>query len=298
MNPDDPYVAIARRLGGRLLERHPLTGGVSANVQALRINRPDDTHERIVVRQHRLDGPHAVAPHVTAAEYALLTALADRGLPVPRPLLLDESCALLPGPFVVLPFVEGRTDLTATELPGALAQMADFLARLHRLDVALAPPTLPRRTDPAPGALRYLPDDRRLAPARRLLENHSPPDSPHALLHGDFWAGNLMWRDGRLAAVLDWEDAAVGDPLCDVAGARVELAWKFGADAGATLVRLYGEARGAAADDRALARWELYVASAGLTYMGTWGLDPALEAHMRRSHTACLFDAARRLTGG
>ncbi len=296
MRTDDPYAAIARRLGGRLLDRRPLTGGVSADVQALRIADPDGSPRRVVVRHHRLDGPHAVAPHVTGAECALLTLLAERGFPVPRPLLLDESCALLPGPFVVLPFVDGSTELTPAELPDALIQMAGFLARLHRVDIDLAPPGLPERLDPMPELLEYLPDDPRLSRARQRLQSDSPPPGVRSLLHGDFWAGNLMWRAGRLVAVLDWEDAAIGDPLCDVAGARVELAWKFGAAASAAFVGHYAAATGTPLDDRALARWELYVASAGMAYMGGWGLEPALEAHMRRSHMACVLDAARRIT--
>lgn len=40
-----------------------------------------------------------------------------------------------------------------------------------------------------------------------------------------------MWRDGQLAAVIDWEDAQLGDPLADVANARLEILWAFGIEA-------------------------------------------------------------------
>ncbi len=43
------------------------------------------------------------------------------------------------------------------------------------------------------------------------------------LLHGDLWPGNVLWQDGRLVAVVDWEDGAVGAPLIDVASARGDL---------------------------------------------------------------------------
>jgi aminoglycoside phosphotransferase (APT) family kinase protein len=36
-----------------------------------------------------------------------------------------------------------------------------------------------------------------------------------SLLHGDYWPDNTLWRDGRLVCVIDWEDAALGDPLAD-----------------------------------------------------------------------------------
>jgi aminoglycoside phosphotransferase (APT) family kinase protein len=38
-----------------------------------------------------------------------------------------------------------------------------------------------------------------------------------ALVHNDLRVGNLVVRDGRLAAVLDWETAHVSDPVADIA---------------------------------------------------------------------------------
>ena len=35
-------------------------------------------------------------------------------------------------------------------------------------------------------------------------------------VHGDVAPGNLLHRDGRLVAVIDWGSAAVGDPACDL----------------------------------------------------------------------------------
>jgi aminoglycoside phosphotransferase (APT) family kinase protein len=41
-------------------------------------------------------------------------------------------------------------------------------------------------------------------------------------IHGDLDARNLLVRDGRLSAVIDWGSAGVGDPACDVM-----VAWKL-----------------------------------------------------------------------
>ena len=40
--------------------------------------------------------------------------------------------------------------------------------------------------------------------------------------HGDVAVGNLLVRDGRLAAVLDFGSSGVGDPACDMV-----IAWTF-----------------------------------------------------------------------
>ena len=36
------------------------------------------------------------------------------------------------------------------------------------------------------------------------------------------------WCHNRIVAVIDWEDAALGDPLADVANARLEVLMHFG----------------------------------------------------------------------
>jgi hypothetical protein len=41
-------------------------------------------------------------------------------------------------------------------------------------------------------------------------------------------------------AVIDWEDAAIGDPLADVANARLELTWAIGLEAMEDFIRQYG----------------------------------------------------------
>lgn len=49
---------------------------------------------------------------------------------------------------------------------------------------------------------------------RRLRQYAAPP----AAVHGDFWPGNILVRDGRVSGVVDWEHARTsGSPLCDPA---------------------------------------------------------------------------------
>ena len=50
----------------------------------------------------------------------------------------------------------------------------------------------------------------------RLLGIPAPLSGPPALVHGDTKLSNLMWQDGRISAVLDWEMALNGEPLADL----------------------------------------------------------------------------------
>ena len=47
-------------------------------------------------------------------------------------------------------------------------------------------------------------------------------DAP-SLLHIDYWSGNILWHRNEISAVLDWEEAAYGDPAVDVAYARMNI---------------------------------------------------------------------------
>lgn len=52
--------------------------------------------------------------------------------------------------------------------------------------------------------------------ARDLLMANLPKDPPVGVFHGDFQTGNLLFDDGKLVAVLDWEIAGVGAQLMDL----------------------------------------------------------------------------------
>jgi aminoglycoside phosphotransferase (APT) family kinase protein len=43
------------------------------------------------------------------------------------------------------------------------------------------------------------------------------------LVHIDYWEGNILWHENQISAVLDWEEAAYGDPVIDVAYARMNM---------------------------------------------------------------------------
>jgi len=54
-----------------------------------------------------------------------------------------------------------------------------------------------------------------LAALRGRLEGHRTPQS---VVHGDFWAGNLLTERGRVLGVIDWEHARLtGSPVRDLA---------------------------------------------------------------------------------
>lgn len=250
-----------------------LTGGVSAETYRVDVSRPDGTSERLVVR-HR---PMATSRGWLRAsdELAILRSLAEAGFPVPRPHLVWEDETL------VMSWIDGTTALP----DDAPIAMAEALARIH----AHRDPTLdglPEREDPRPLLERAL-VELGFEDVGTLLDAagdaggsaQGRSEGSRCLLHGDFWAGNLLWRDGVLVGVLDWEDGALGDPLSDVACARVELAVACGQTEASTFTSHYLRVTGR--DASQLALWDVYVSTAALESMDSWGLEPTVLERRR-----------------
>ncbi|MGB1286463.1 MAG: phosphotransferase family protein, partial [Aggregatilineales bacterium] len=141
-------------------------------------------------------------------------------------------------PYVVLEFVEGHTDFAPQNMDDFLRQMAKMLAQIHTIDTSQYDLSfLRRQSDWHRTKLRMYAEnaDKTEDEARILaiLQDGFLFDAvnPPVLLHGDFWCGNILWRDEKLVAVIDWEDAATGNPLSDLSTARRELIWAFGMEA-------------------------------------------------------------------
>jgi aminoglycoside phosphotransferase (APT) family kinase protein len=110
-----------------------------------------------------------------------------------------------------------------------------------------------------------------------------------ALLHGDFWPGNLLWKDGKLVAVIDWEDAEVGNPLADFAISRLDILWIFGLDALHAFTERYQSL--VTLDFSQLAYWDLFAALRPASRIAAWaagwpqlGRSDITEATMRAGH--------------
>jgi aminoglycoside phosphotransferase (APT) family kinase protein len=168
-------------------------------------------------------------------------------------------------------------------------QMAEHLADIHHFDGAGAELSfLPLIAMRYARLLAERPDtlDTTIEEGRiRAMLRAAWPFPQHnatTLLHGDFWPGNLLWHNGRVAAILDWEDAAIGDPLADLANTRLEILWAHGQDAMQHFTSHY-QAR-MALDVRALPLWDLCAALRPAGKIDAWAADQAAAQMMRDRH--------------
>ncbi|WP_309571879.1 aminoglycoside phosphotransferase family protein [Deinococcus sp.] len=267
---------VRRTMPGEVvMHSESLTGGVSARVTALILRKPDGQERRVVVREYGERDLRA-NPDVAAQEYALLSFLNTQGMPVPQPL------AHAPG-VLVQTFMAGQS---GAEVGADPVQLARFLARVHALEPAAVPLRPLANVPPASG-----PPDDSLSESviRAALAAHPPPPGRTTLLHGDLWPGNTLWQAGSLSAVLDWEDAAQGNPLYDLSTARLELLFFSGHEAMQAFTVEYIGVTGTAVCD--LPVWDLRAALRPCGRMQDWGLEAATEAQMRGRHAEFVLAA-------
>lgn len=282
------YKSIATKIypNAQVKDVVPFTAGVSADVCRLDLQLTNGEPRSLVLRAHR----SSHNGHPADLEYTLLKALSFTDIPVAKPLLVDISGDILPQPFVRLEFVEGSSHVPKEHENYRIKLIASMLVKIHSVPVDDVP-LLPTRNNPLPELFSYFPEGHEWSRLRQYLHRISDTayrGSP-VLLHGDFWPENILWKGQIIAAVLDWEDAAIGDPLSDVACCALELRYKFGKSRMQEFIQAYAQHR--PIDKNRLALWQVYVATAAQHHMGDWGLEPTIEKHMRGEALASLREA-------
>ncbi|KQL49614.1 hypothetical protein AN963_07770 [Brevibacillus choshinensis] len=152
-------------------------------------------------------------------------------LPIPSPLAMGMPADGYPWHWSVYRWVEGKNaTIGRIDDPGQTATaLAQFISALQRIDPTGGPPPGPHNSH------RGVPLAMRDAPVRAAIANlHNTIDTQAATLaweaalqapewhgsavwlHGDLHPGNLLVKQGRLCAVIDFGTLGVGDPACDL----------------------------------------------------------------------------------
>jgi aminoglycoside phosphotransferase (APT) family kinase protein len=168
-------------------------------------------------------------------EHRWLPALAPHlPLPIPAPLARGAPGEGYPWPWSVYGWLEGEpaTAGRIADLGAFAADLARFLAALQAAPAAGGPPAGPHSFFRGGPLATYDAETRQaIATLGEQIDAAAcaevwdaalaaPWRGPPVWVHGDVAAGNLLVRDGRLCAVIDFGCAAVGDPACDLA-----IAW-------------------------------------------------------------------------
>ncbi|MBV2356845.1 aminoglycoside phosphotransferase family protein [Streptomyces sp. J2-1] len=240
------------------------------------------------------------AAHSVRKEHMWLPRLAPKlSWPVPEPVYAGTPTGAFPFPWSVSRWIDGEEAGAGRVADWSLfgAELASFVTELHGIDLMGA-----RRADelewyrggslvPCDGWVTEALDGCRALAGDALdldaLERMwrdaltlPEPSGPHVWLHGDLKPTNLLVRDGRLHAVIDFGALSVGHPDAEHAPA-----WDLPPAARAA----YWNALSLSPTTWTRARaWAIAVGAAGLSYY--WTTFPAFVAECRARLEAILTD--------
>jgi aminoglycoside phosphotransferase (APT) family kinase protein len=164
-------------------------------------------------------------------------------VPVPVPVAQGRPGQGYPFPWSVYRWIEGENATLdgITDPRGTAVELAEFFAALQAVDATAGPPPqwsngfrgvpVTSTTDaavtegnvrPRIAALEGLVDTEALTAVYEAGRSAPRWDRPPVWIHGDPAPTNMLIRDGRLAAVIDFGTLAVGDPATDLI-----VAWAF-----------------------------------------------------------------------
>lgn len=195
--------------------------------------------ERLVLRR-----PAAVplerADEGMRREYRFLRALEGSDVPHPPPITFCDDPGVTGAVFYVMGHVDGF--MPTGPLPDAFGSgpavnrelafaVTDALAALARVDwraagiADLGRPDGFHERQVSRWMRQYDGYPEQELPAiehiGEWLAGHIPADWDATIMHGDYHTGNLLVapdRPARVAAIVDWETATIGDPMLDLAG--------------------------------------------------------------------------------
>jgi aminoglycoside phosphotransferase (APT) family kinase protein len=278
--PPAEIVVDAPLVRALLLEQHPdladlpLTDGHAGwDNQVYRLG------DSLAVRLPR----RAAAATLIVREQQWLPLLAPRlPLPVSAPARVGRPGHGFPWSWSVVPWFEGESGAATSinALPIA-RDLGRFLQALHRP----APPDAPLNpwrgvplSHRAPSMADHITrvgdrlDRVRVLAAWEHLVRTPPWPAAPLWIHGDVHPGNLVLRDGRMSAVIDFGDLAAGDPATDLS-----VAWMTMSASVRLAFRDAARSSDSPIDDDTWARARGWALALGVAYLAHSRNDPRLQ---------------------
>lgn len=207
-----------------------IPGGLSKQTIFVSLKGVTSLPETVVLR---IDWAGSPVRSTVVDEFQTIEALHREGVKVPQPFALEASGKVLGGPFLVLSKAEGRNIGDALDVhagsPAFAADLARVLAKLH----SIAPKTfgsdvngadietrerMAREIAAFESGWRALNEPSlTLETAFSWLKNHMDlAGGARSLIHKDVGCHNMLVKDDRVTALIDWEMAAIGNPAQDL----------------------------------------------------------------------------------
>ena len=202
----------------------PVEGGAS-NVTC-RVTLAGAGRSSVCLRMQRDRG--IFEPYDVLREGAVIAALAPSPIPVPELLAIEGDAGVLGAPFIVLEWIDAP-HMGEAGPEASFPAFTEMVARIHWLDWEayglgfLGVPSnaregIVREVDAVAARMPAFGCEAEplLRQAADVLRRTAPSDGDLALCQGDINVFNYLFRKGEVVGVVDWEQARISDPRCDV----------------------------------------------------------------------------------
>jgi aminoglycoside phosphotransferase (APT) family kinase protein len=234
----------------------PIPGGFSRETFRFNARVLRSSSEEVLPLILRKDPPAAASILVTSrqVEHELIESIRRHtDIPVSRSYGAEMDPTVFGEPAMILQLIHGNghtSDLfhdgpDADQADSVMRHLCEVLAKLHTTDIALLDPN-GNLADPRGVGIdtsswdaymdstyeyyvskyptyAYDPSAMVMLDAALTLRRNKPRPLPLALVHGDFNPANFLYHDGRVTALIDWENSRIGDP-------REDLGWMVAMD--------------------------------------------------------------------
>ena len=223
---------------------------VTLIVEASWLEAGESKQEKFVLRMAPKDS-QVFESHDLKMQYDLMEIMLKEGIPAPEMVGYEASDSLLGSDFYIMRFVDGLippdnppmafgswvSELSTEQRAEMWHNGLVTMANIHKIDICKynLSSLLESAADESPMAHEFKRYDGMMAQGMRpnadpiiteawqYLKDNMPKDGTRGLVWGDSRPGNVIWKDLKPIAMIDWEIASIGDPLSD-------LAWWFWID--------------------------------------------------------------------
>lgn len=195
-------------------------------------------------------------------------------LPIPMPLAMGKPDCGYPWNWSIYSWLEGEAASIAkiSNMAQFAHDLGHFLSELQAIDLKGGPEVGPHNfyrggslavyDDQTRQAIKILEDKIDVVSATNIWNEAmaSVWKKDPVFVHGDVASGNLLVKNGRLSAVIDFGGLGVGDPACDLA-----IAWTFfKSESRIEFIKTLGLDSETVARGRGWALWKALIVCAGL----------------------------------
>ena len=274
----------------KLISWQVMKGGSSTDVFLLKIQQKNEILKYVL----RTQGSKP-AENSTKVEFALLNSLHLQNIPVARPIYLDTSCNIIDKPFMIMTYLDGDIDSPDNKDLNSISKMVEALKVIHGIDVS-ALPKLSLRIDPLSNIETLLPSGAKWDDLKTFLLSLSSQryKGKSVLLHGDFWSGNILWENNEIVGILDWEYAAFGDPLYDLAVTSLEMRYQYGERGMEQCKSFYGKSF--ELDNYRLSLWLIFIAASTHYHIKSWNLSEERKERIKNESLLTISEEFKKLS--